>query len=332
MKHSAHNTSGSLQRTVLALGTLLLMVCASGANCPHFLTAYSPVMPRVLPATPTLADVISAVNTNSGRVQSLYTTDAEIHVPGMPKTRANIALDRPRRFRLRADTMLTGPEVDLGSNDELFWFWVRRSPEPAIFYCRHEQFASSAARQVLPVEPDWLIEVLGMATIDPAGEHTGPLPVGQGRLRVETRLPRPEGDLRRIMVIDDSRGLILEQHLYDPAGMLLASATLSNHRRDPLANVVLPRTVKIVWPSTKFEMTIELNNVAVNQLSGDPQQLWAMPTYGPSTPVVNLADPNLRLRSTEPEPPTPPPAYPERTDVPQTTRAPGGWFNRLMTK
>ena len=137
-------------------------------------------------------------------------------------------------------------------------------------------------------------------------------------MRVETRLPHPEGDFRRVMIIDDARGWVLEQHLYDPAGQLLASATMSGHRRDPLANVILPKSVKIVWPATKFEMTIELNTVAVNQMTGDPQQMWSMPNFGAATPPVNLADPNLRLTPAQPVPP-PPAAYPERTDV-QTTR------------
>ena len=321
-----------MHRTALLLATLLLTVCASGANCPHFLGAYSPVMPRVLPTTPTLADVANVVNSNSARIQSLYTTDAEIYVPGLPKARANIALDRPRRFRLRADTLLTGPEVDLGSNDELFWFWVRRAPEAAIYYCRHEQFEASLARSVLPVEPEWLIDALGVATLDPAGDNSGPVPVGQGRLRIETRLPRPRGDLRRIMIIDEARGWVLEQHLYDAAGQHLASALLSGHYREPLANVILPRSVKILWPQTKFEMTIELTKLAVNQLSGDPQQLWAMPNYGAATPPVNLADPNLRLPNSESPQPPPLASYPERSDMPQTTHAPGGWLDRVMTR
>jgi len=318
-------------RLTLLLATLLLVVSTSGASCPGFLGAYSPVMPRVLPTTPTLADVIAVVNGNSGRIQSLYTTDAEIYSPGAPKARANIALDRPRRFRLRADTMLTGPEVDLGSNDEIFWFWVRRAPEPAVYFCRHDQFTTSAARQILPVEPEWLIDALGVATLDPAGEHVGPVPVGQGRLRIETRVPSTAGDLRRIMVIDDARGWVLEQHLYDPAGQLLASALMSGHRRDPINNVVLPKSVKIVWPSTKFEMTIELNTVTVNQLSGDPAQLWSLPNYGAGTPAVNLADPNLRIGPQAPPPPQPA-MFPERTDVPETARGPGGWLNRMMAR
>jgi hypothetical protein len=312
-----------MYRSVMMLAALVLVTCTSGASCPGFLTAYSPVMPRVLPTTATLADIVSVVNANSGQIQSLYTTDAEIYVPGMPKARANIALDRPHRFRLRADTLLTGAEVDLGSNDELFWFWTRRSPEPTIYYCRHDQFSTSLAERVLPVEPEWLIEALGVAIIDPAGQNSEPVPVGQGRLRIETRLPRPAGELRRIMVIDDARGWVLEQHLYDAAGQHLASAIMSGHHRDPLSNAILPRTVKIVWPLAKFEMTIELNSVQVNQLAGDPQQLWSMPNYGPTTKPINLADPNLRLAVPEPPPPA---TYPEPTEAQKTTRAPGGWF------
>jgi len=329
MRHAVQRNPGPMQRSAMALSTVLLVVCASGASCPGFLGAYSP-MPRVLPTEPTLQDVISVVNANSSRIQSLYTTDAEIYVPGMPSARAKIAMDRPRRFRLWADTMLTGPEVDLGSNDELFWFWVRRAPQAKVFYCRHDQFANSLARNFLPVEPAWLIEALGVAALDPAGDHSGPVPKGQGRLQITTRLPRPEGAFQRVLTIDSARGWVLEQHLYDAAGQHIASAMMSGHRPDPVTGAILPRQVKIIWPATKFEMTIDLNNVTVNQLGGDPQQLWSMPNIV-ATDYVNLADPNLQMPPAVPPPPAPP-AYPERTDVEQTSRAPGGWLNRMMTR
>ena len=38
---------------------------------------------------------------------------------------------------------LTGPEVDLGSNDQFFWFWIKRSQPPAVYFCRHDQFPTS---------------------------------------------------------------------------------------------------------------------------------------------------------------------------------------------
>jgi len=89
-------------------------------------------------------------------------------MPGAPSVGADIAVERPRRLRLRARTQLLGPELDLGSNDELFWLWAARMPDSSVFYARHDQFTTSKARQVLAIEPAWLIEALGLVQIDPA--------------------------------------------------------------------------------------------------------------------------------------------------------------------
>jgi hypothetical protein len=307
----------------LWLAVLLTLVSGSGASCPGFISTYPSNMPRVLPTTATLEDVITVVNTNSGRIQSLHAEGAEIYVPGAPSASADILLERPQRFRLRAETRLTGPEVDLGSNDELFWFWVKQSPQPALYYCAHKDFARSAARQILPVEPEWLIDAFGITTLDPNGEHSTPMPVGQGRLRIETRLPRPEGELKRAIIVDDARGWILEQHLYDAGGKPIASAILSGHRMDPLSQAILPKQVKIIWPISRMEMTIELKEVTVNNLTGDPRLMWAMPTYSGFNPV-DLADPHLRL-STQPEPA---PNNYDETGAPKVSRKPE-WMNKL---
>ena len=77
----------------------------------------------------------------------------------IPRCGPTSPIQRPRCFRLRADGI--GPEVDLGSNDQLFWFWIKRSQPPAIYFCRHDQFATSRARQMIPIHPNWLIEALG---------------------------------------------------------------------------------------------------------------------------------------------------------------------------
>ena len=162
-------------------------VSASGASCPHIVQQYTQPIPRALPPTASLQQVIDVVNDNSARVQSLSTTRATISTPGFPSLNANIAFQRPRSFRLVAQKFI-GPEVDLGSNDELLWFWMKRTQPPALFYCRHEQFAVSAARQIMPVEPEWLIEALGVVTFDPASHIEGPFAGGQ----------RPGGDSQQV--------------------------------------------------------------------------------------------------------------------------------------
>lgn len=125
----------------------------SGASCPQFLQQYVYQQPRLLPAPPampTLAQVIEVVDRNNAQIQSFVANNATVSGPGLPSLRATVAFQRPRRFGLRAEVSgFTGPELDLGSNDELFWFWVRREQPPALYFCRHDQFAMSPARQSL---------------------------------------------------------------------------------------------------------------------------------------------------------------------------------------
>ena len=242
----------------------------------------------------TLEQVIDVVNNNSARVQSYSTTDARIDIPGMLGLRGTIAIERPWRFRLRAGTGLTGPEVDLGSNDELFWVWVRRSQPPAVHFCRHDQFALGNARHVMPVEPQWLIDALGLVSFDPGAEHRGPFPRRDGNLEIRSTrslasgTAGPPGPRNKITVIDRHRGWVLEQHVYSATGELLAIATASEHRYDPEMGVSLPRRVAIQMPPANLSLTIDLGNFQINQLVGDPAQMWSKPTYA-GYPEIDLS-------------------------------------------
>jgi hypothetical protein len=182
--------------------------------------APGPAAPQVLQPGATREQIVAAVNQNSSRVQSLSVSNASITIPnmmGLPLLSGNIAAERPGRFRLRAGT-LGGPELDLGSNDELFWLWVRHNQPPAVYFCRHSQFANSNIRQMLPVEPAWLLSALGMVGIDPASVISGPLPSvrGSGTVELRTWLPSAGGNLQRVLLIDATRAWVVEQHIYFP--------------------------------------------------------------------------------------------------------------------
>ena len=255
-------------------------------------TTNAPPPPRVLPPSPTLEQVIEVVNRNNSQIRSFSSSRASIDGPGYPSLRASIAFERPRRLRLRAETGLTGSEFDMGSNDELFWFWVRRNQPPAVYFCRHDQIESSAALRSMPIDPEWLIEALGMSEFDPALPHQGPYPLADDRLRIDTIRETPEGPVTKITIIDGSQGWILEQHLYDARRRLLASSIAGGHRRDPLSGLTMPTVVKIDCPSAQLSMRIDLGNVQINRPL-DNAALWAMPRY-PGAPLVDLANPNLR--------------------------------------
>lgn len=269
----------------------LFVLC--GAGCPQSLWQYGNTEPRLLPPSPTLEQVIEVVNRNNSRIESFFTNRAAISGPGMPSLRASIAFQRPKRFRFRAETGLTGAELDIGSNDEVFWFWARRNQPPAIYYCRHEQYESCPSKPAAPLEPRWLIEALGVAELDPALPHQGPAPLPNDRLQIRTIIDSPEGPLTKITIIDGSRGWILEQQLYDARRRLLAASLSSRHRRDPLSGLVMPTLVEVYCPPAQLMMRIELGNVEINRLRDESGALWTMPNY-PGATLVDIADPNFQ--------------------------------------
>lgn len=277
-----------------------------------------PAAPQVLAESSSREQIVAAVNQNSARIRSLSVTGAQITIPGMmglPLLTGNIAAERPNHFRLTAGTGLSGQELDLGSNDELFWIWVRRNQPPAVYFCRHDQFANSNIRQVMPVEPTWLLAALGIVDIDPATVYDGPILRGDGRVELRTRLPSPSGMLNKVLVIDARRAWVVEQYVYDATGAtLLASAAAESHRYYPTEQVSLPDRVAIKLPTTGLALTIDLGTVAINQLPGDPRQLWALPTIpGAAQHDLSGAVPGTPLPG-QPLPPlqgsVPPPPYP----------------------
>lgn len=280
--------------TVTLLTTAVVLAVSCGAQCHRPQYNQTAVFgPRVLTDNPALGDVIQVVNANSALIRSLYTTDATMSVPGAPSLRANLALERQKKLRLRAETAITGAEVDMGSNDELFWFWVRRNPPPTLYYCRHDKFATSAARQIVPVDPEWLLDALGLATFDPYQQHSNPARTTTGNLEIRTTFTGPQGPMTKSTVIDASRGFILEQHLFDARGTLVASALAGRHWRDPGTGAIVPQQVKISWPATQFSLEFDVKQWQVNNIPADPTQLFTMPNY-PGWAVVDLSDPNFQ--------------------------------------
>lgn len=285
-------------RPLFFFAAALLLFACSGASC-HRPMAFipfapaGPVAPQVLPEGASRDQIVAAVNANSARVHSLTATGASITIPdtlNLPILTANVAVEWPGRIRLTAGTALTGQEMDLGSNEQLFWMWVRRNDPPAVYYCRHDQFANSAIRQMMPIEPVWLLAALGMTDVDPASVYDGPTPHGNGTVEIRTWLPSASGMLSRVLVIDAGTACVREQHVYDPSGeTLLASAVAESHRYYPAELVSLPQRVSIRLPTSGLALEIDLGAVQINQLAGDPNQLWSMPAL-PGYPQYDLSN------------------------------------------
>jgi hypothetical protein len=277
------------------LGLLIVggLVATTGASCPLRPQKNGASPPVAFSAPPNLDQVIHVVNANSAPVRQLQAEGATLTVQGLPPLRADLVMERPRRFRLRGQlTGFTGPEIDMGSNDELLWLWVKRTQPRAIYYARHEQFHLSPAKQILPIEPHWLIEALGVAYLDPMAHHEGPFETEDGRLEIRSRLYSPQGEMNRVTIVDNRYGWVLEQHLHDASGRLVAVAKASDHRHDPAWRVTLPHRVEVELPPAQMAFVFNVPRYVMNQVNGDPASMFAMPQVE-GFPPVDLADPRL---------------------------------------
>lgn len=270
---------------------LMIVFCGSGASCNRAFrnpfASVGPPAPEVLQMGMSLDQVVAAVNQNASRIVSYQTNNASITVPGMPGIpllRGNIAAQAPGKVRLQASTALTGSEVDLGANDELFWFWVKQNEPPALYFSRHDQFANSASKQVMPIEPQWLLDALGMMQFSPNDRHEGPFPHGNGELEIRSVMQTRGGQMSKSTVIDARRAWVLEQHIYDASGTLVASTRARDHRYHPDVGVSLPQKIELRVPAAQLSLSINVGSVQLNSLPDNPA-LWSLPAI---TPQIDL--------------------------------------------
>lgn len=300
-----------MKRQAVAFVSSVVLFVASGANCPNMRQQLTPQPPPAFTGPPTLPDVLRVVNTNTQRIQRLQTDSVSLTIQGLPSLRANLALQRPRSLRLRAQFIGLGQVLDLGSNDERFWALVdapqlASNVPRAVYTARHDQFLQSQARAMLPVQPDWLIDVFGLLELDPAGAHEGPYAHGPGRLQIRSKIQAPDGPLTRVAVLDERFGWVLEQHLYNAQGQLLGSAIANNYRYYPETGASLPHRVTISLPPPNRSIQLDVQAYIINQLYSDPAQLFAMPTYA-GFPVVDLSNPQAGSPTTAVGPTNPGP-------------------------
>jgi len=317
----AKKDSRASRRTVCAMLAVVAIVSItiSGCTIPNIFSNQPPIaqLPPVFEGgRPTMDQIIREVNGNSSQIQSFWSDDVRISGGPIPigSLTGSIDYDQPRQLRVRAGSMLAPTEVDLGSNQELFWFWARLSPTPGIFYARHNQFASSQIRQYFPFEPDWLIEAMGLTTFRMDERHQGPFDAGNGQQLVRTTRRTAAGPMTKDTTIDASTGVVVAQSLYDCRGRLLGTVYSSEHQRDPFSGLTLPHKITLVIPpapgsdpsAKPMEMDIRLGDIQINRPRFSAQNnLFTMPSYGGYQPVDICGPESPIARAMPPQPSVP---------------------------
>ena len=225
--------------------------------------------------------LIDHINRNIQGLHSWSCTDATIItrpskiLPVNLTLNATIAVERDKNFRLMANSLM-GPEADIGSNQERFWFWMRRNKPPYVFTAQHEDLNAIGRRLPIPFHPEWIMEALGVVPLDPKSILVQQPGTEPNTVLLVSQEVSPSGHtVRRELVVDTHLGVILAHRLYDATGQRLAEAKLSRHRREP-SGIVMPHVIDLDWPQHQMAMTLELSEIEVNP-SNLAEHTWQLP-------------------------------------------------------
>jgi hypothetical protein len=236
--------------------------------------------PPQLTAQPTLEQITTTVNRNSQTIRNFTTENASISLPNvLIPLHSRLTFERPKRLRIQGSVSSLGSqEFDFGSNDDLFWLWARKGIG-AMWYCRHDQYPISPVRSVIPIDPDWLIEALGIVEFKPTDQHFGPTRLDDGHWEIMSHCHTPSGQYTKRTVIDSKIGWVIRQELYTPQNQLIALAEATDLRFDRGTGIYYVKKVSVQCQGMDGKMTIDLGSPSFNTSIPFAPSMFVMPTF-----------------------------------------------------
>ncbi|HKB02309.1 MAG TPA: hypothetical protein VKD90_08820 [Gemmataceae bacterium] len=274
-----------IRATVVGLS---LLVLGTGCNLfgprPERPDAKAPPVPTGHLDRPTPEQLVRYLNRESSRLQSIQTSDLSISVWSQGNSvgldSGTLLCQKPRYFKL-VGKKFGLQEVIVGSNEDRFWFYVKRDPSDALYHCSHTEYANgSSAELPFPFQPEWVLEALGMGEIDPDARLRVDEDKATYRLIEESTLRGQP--IKKVTVFykgaaHGDQPQVKARMLYDDRDRLICQATVKSVRRT--GSVTVPQEIKLQWPAQDTTLVLDLGQgVQVNrQLS---MESFQMPRLG----------------------------------------------------
>ena len=265
---------------LICLGLLILATTGCESTRWNFLKR-DPAndVPAKPGAAPTVVNLVAYLNENAKRVNSVRFDDLSVDVTVNAGTinsqtfglGGTLFAEKPRNFRLKA-SVVSKDEADIGSNAQEFWFWIARNPEPRQYYCTYRDLDEGRVQMMpLPIQPEWVMETLGLANYGPADKYQLELDKDGKTLRLIEKARSPSGQpVRKVIVMNrkeaDARAGQPQVTAYllldDATGQEVCSAHITAVK--VFNGVVLPSKLELRMPAQKMKMAMKMDRVTVN--------------------------------------------------------------------
>jgi hypothetical protein len=222
---------------------------------------------------PSTEALVKYMNYNAQRLQQgegLKCTKLKIDCKADGKTfglDGSMMCAKPRNFRLMAE-LFSQPAVDIGSNDQEFWYWISKNEPPYLFHCSYDALRQGT-RIPFPFQPDMVVAALGLAEYDPSKQYVLKNDPRAYYYELVEQAVSPQGQpIQKITVfnkreVEETVPQVIAHVLKDAQGHTICTATIKKVQRNRENGAIYPSVVKFDWPAQKLQMTMELNNLQV---------------------------------------------------------------------
>lgn len=281
---------------------LIVMASIGLSGCASMRQRTGWLRPRrqVLKPDATLADVVSELNRNvlgdgvRPGLSSWRSDHVRVSFGPMASLAGTLAVEYPRNFRMQVSMPIGGQVADFGSNGDEYWWWTR--DQQALAVGRHDQTSDPRAPFPIPFEPEWLLDVLGVAPVSDQNVSLVRLAPKTDAVELVTEATSSDGKpITRVRRVRLSTGEVISHEIRSQTGVTIAQAHVVQHARDPETGALLPQKVCVNWPSFGVDFTLHMSGHELN-----PTNMTASTFARPirkDWPVVSVTRPRVHHAS-----------------------------------
>lgn len=219
-----------------------------------------------------LSLAVERINKKNKKIKSILTENISIKINQKTSINVfgNLFMEKDKNFRLKIFHSFSGMEMDIGSNNEIFWFWSKRMTPPCLYFAKHENIKKTMLKA--PLNPMWIMESLGLNYIETKNKEFKKI---EDKWAIIEKSVASTGELVKIAtLIDSEKDLILGKYLYDNNYNLIASSEIIKNQFDNYGNEV-PKEILIIWYEENISMKWNFHKIKVNLEI--KEENWQMP-------------------------------------------------------
>lgn len=214
--------------------------------------------------------LIRKINQNNDRIHSLSYSKVKIYLKKgfWIKTKAKLYFKQEKNIRIIIENFF-GKQIDIGSNEELFWFWSSFMTPPTYYFSRHQDLNKTNLKT--PLNPNWIIESMGFKSIEVKNIVFIKTEQYQGIKQI--RSSSSGENISIITLIDPLKRIVVKKFLCDSDNQVIATVEYKNYIS--IDDIKIPDHIIINCYSENIFMEWKITEIKLN--IPIKEDIWIMP-------------------------------------------------------